>query len=168
MWKRCKKTQNKEQGKNPKTQKTHKLSKKGFCGVGWSERQSDIYIASVGPQSGRYIDVVRTRAASERSRLVTRVRTINFNCPPDTGSVRLDVKQLLSERLSSISVRTSGNYLPDAPHWNIRKIEENSQKSNFSQVSFRTRMYKPLITQSESISILNRDIKESWEINKHK
>jgi hypothetical protein len=34
-------------------------------------------------------------------------------------------------------------------------------KNNFSKVSFRTRMYNPLIAQSESISKLSRDIKES-------
>jgi hypothetical protein len=49
-----------------------------------------------------------------------------------------------------------------------RKLRKNLQKSNFSQVSFRTCMYNPLITQSECISKLNRDINESWDFNRHK
>jgi hypothetical protein len=47
--------------------------------------------------------------------------------------------------------------LPTEKH----KTEEKFAEFNFSQVSFRTRMYNPLITQSESISKLSRDIKES-------
>jgi hypothetical protein len=46
-------------------------------------------------------------------------------------------------------------------HTENLKLEENLQKNNFSKVSFRTRMYNPLIAQSESISKLSRDIKES-------
>jgi hypothetical protein len=34
---------------------------------------------------------VRTRAASEMSRLVARIRTINLNRPPDAGRARSDV-----------------------------------------------------------------------------
>jgi hypothetical protein len=42
-----------------------------------------------------------------------------------------------------------------------QKNEEKFAEFNFSQVSFRTRMHNPLITQSESILKLSRDIKES-------
>jgi hypothetical protein len=42
-----------------------------------------------------------------------------------------------------------------------RRLKKNLQNFNFSQVSFRTRMYNPPITQSGSVSKLSRDIKES-------
>jgi hypothetical protein len=45
------------------------------------------------------------------------------------------------------------------------KTEENFTEIKFSQVSVRTCMYNQLITQSESISKLNRDIKESCDFN---
>jgi hypothetical protein len=46
-------------------------------------------------------------------------------------------------------------------HTEKQKTEEKIAEFNFFQVSFRTLMYNPLITQSESISKLRRDIKES-------
>jgi hypothetical protein len=46
-------------------------------------------------------------------------------------------------------------------HTEKQKTEEKFTEFNFSQVNFRTHMYNPLITQSESISKLSRDIKES-------
>jgi len=96
---------------------THKVPKREILwGMVERERRAGFFIASVGSPSGRYIDAVRTRAASKRSRLVTRIRTINFNRPPDIGCARPDVKQLMSVRLSSIPVRTSRNYRPDTPH----------------------------------------------------
>jgi hypothetical protein len=49
----------------------------------------------------------------------------------------------------------------------ILKLEENLQTNNFSKGSFRTRMYNQQITQSESISKLSRDKKESWDFNMH-
>jgi hypothetical protein len=39
-------------------------------------RRSGHFIAAVGSPSGRWIDDVRTLAASKRSRMVTRVQTI--------------------------------------------------------------------------------------------
>jgi len=46
-------------------------------------------------------------------------------------------------------------------HTENLKLEKNLQKHNFSKVSFKTRIYNPLIAQSDSISKLSRDIKES-------
>jgi hypothetical protein len=50
-------------------------------------------------------------------------------------------------------------------HTEKQKTEEEFAEFNFSQVSFRTRIYNPLITQSESISKLSRDIKKSLDFN---
>jgi hypothetical protein len=49
-----------------------------------------------------------------------------------------------------------------------KKIEENFTEIKFSQVSVRTCMYNQLITQSESISKLNRDIKEGCDFPSHR
>jgi hypothetical protein len=48
----------------------------------------------------------------------------------------------------------------------MQKIEENLQKLIF--LSCRTHMYNQLITQSNSISKLSRDIRESSDFNKLK
>jgi hypothetical protein len=48
---------------------------------------------------------------------------------------------------------------------NTRKTEENFTEIKFFQDSVRTCMYNQLITQSDSISKLNRDIKESFDFN---
>jgi hypothetical protein len=60
-------------------------------------------------------------------------------------------------------MRSSGHKNRFVPmlHTEKQKTEEKIAEFNFFQVSFRTRMYNPLITQSESISKLRRDIKES-------
>jgi hypothetical protein len=148
-----------EGNKNPKAHwKLCTRCQKGDCGVvGWSMRQSGVYIASVGSLSGQCINAVRTRAASEMSRLVTRVRMINLTVRPMlAGHVRTSTGPVWMTKLHprpDTKERLSGH--STLKH---QKTEENLQKSNFSQVSFRTRMYNPLITQSENISKLNRDI----------
>jgi hypothetical protein len=53
-----------------------KLTERRFVGYGGESGEQGVFIASVGSPTRRYFDDVRTRAASERSRLVACVRTI--------------------------------------------------------------------------------------------
>jgi hypothetical protein len=48
---------------------------------------------------------------------------------------------------------------------NAEKAEEKLAEINFPKVSCRTHMYNQLITQSNSISKLSRDIRESTDFN---
>jgi hypothetical protein len=86
------------------------------------ERRAGLFIASVGSPSGWCINTVRTRAASEMSRLVARVQTINLNRPPDAGRVRPDAIKSFPDAKKLQSGRSTLKHL---------KTEENSQKSNF-------------------------------------
>jgi hypothetical protein len=125
MWNNAQKDKKEQQKAKSSQNFTHKLPKRRIL---WGRMEWTaiwgIYIASVGPPLGRYINAIQTRSASEMSRLVAGVWTINLNRPPDAGRPRPDVKQLSSGHLSSIPVRTPRNYRPDAPHWDIRKLRE--------------------------------------------
>jgi len=127
----------------PKTPKTitHKMPKSRLCGVWERMRQSRVYIASVGSPSGRYINIVRTRAALGTSRQVARVwtqsgpvRTIGLHSRPDHLSVWMSIETVRTLRTETLE------------NW------EKFTQIKFFKVSFRTCMYKLLITQSESIS----------------
>jgi hypothetical protein len=50
----------------------------------------------------------------------------------------------------------------------MQKTEEKCTEINFPKVSCKTHMYNQLITQSNSISKLSRDIRESSNFNQHK
>jgi len=50
----------------------------------------------------------------------------------------------------------------------MQKIEEIFAEINFPKVSYRTHMYNQLITQSNSISKLSRDTRESLDFNQQK
>jgi hypothetical protein len=53
-------------------------------------------------------------------------------------------------------------------HTEKTETEGKFAENIFPKVSFRTHMYNQLIRQSNSISKLRRDIKESSEFNQHK
>jgi hypothetical protein len=61
--------------KNSKTNNSQAAKSSDFVGYE-GNAVSRVFIATVGSLSGRWIDDVRTLAASKRSRLVARVRTI--------------------------------------------------------------------------------------------
>jgi hypothetical protein len=50
----------------------------------------------------------------------------------------------------------------------MQKTEEKFAEINFPKVSYITHMYNQLITQSNSVSKLSRDIRESSDFNQHK
>jgi hypothetical protein len=111
------------------------------------------------------IDAVWMCATLEISRQVVHVRTSNLtvrslvphtsgreqNCLPDWAT----------------PVQTPGETVQTL-NTEKQKTEEKIAEFNFSQVSFWTRMYNPLIPQSRSITKLSKDIKESWVFNQHK
>jgi hypothetical protein len=49
-----------------------------------------------------------------------------------------------------------------------QKLREKLAENIFPNISFKTCMYNQMIKQSDSISKLCRDIKESLEFNQHK
>jgi hypothetical protein len=84
-------------------------------------RRAGVFIASVGSPSRRWIDDVRTLAASERSRLVARVRTMmTTRVRTLSGPVRtceLHLRPDSKGELSGPPVRLDVNVdRPDAPH----------------------------------------------------
>jgi len=92
-----------------------------------------------------------------------------------TAHVSPDVQQDLSRRQGTAHVRTSREYRPDYHATSVRTPRntvwtvhtETPEKprriyrDQISQVSVRIRIHNQLITQSERISKINRDIKGS-------
>jgi len=108
-------------------------------------RSIEVYIASVGSPSGWSIYIVRTRAALGTCGQVGRVQTVLLtvrqvvaaSVRTQTGPVRTiglhsrpDSKRVPSEPLTRPDVNRDRL---NASHSNNRKIEKNSQKSNFSK-----------------------------------
>jgi len=130
------------------------------------EMRRPVFIEAVGSPSGRLINIVRMRAASETYGQVTRVRTSNPTVRPS--------KPRMSGRTGVLSGRLSYTRpdakrgRPNASHWKMQKTEEKFAKINFPKVSCRIHMYNQLITQSNSFSKLSRDTREGSNFNQHK
>jgi hypothetical protein len=160
-----------------------KCQRGDLVGYGGESGDSGLYIASVGSPSERCNNFVRTRAAMGTCRHVESIRTVLLTVRPVVAA-RVLTKAGPVRTIGLHSVQTPREYRPDplsvrtaidtvrtpidtvrTPIDTVRTLHTESEKlrkihrNQIFQVSFRIPMYKPLITQLESISILNKDIK---------
>jgi hypothetical protein len=143
------------------------MPKRRFCGVRM-EYATTRGINSLCGVPVRMVYECRLDERCLRKEQTSHARLDDFtNRPPDGGRSCLNASRSRLDDLApsrpESKKKPSGLLIltrPDAPHRKSRKLKD-LQNSIFLMSVFITSMYNPLIAQSESISKLNRDIKES-------